>query len=125
VIKTLRELCETGIKCHARIAKNLRAKFIISAQSEINLQNRRRKTLENLKRFLVVISLMIMLAGTALADCPLPLPGETNAPPCTATQQLADDATNQTTTTATISTELEIFALDTVIAGLENLMTVY
>lgn len=81
--------------------------------------------MEHLKRFFVAISLTIMLAGTALADCPLPLPGEVNSPPCSATQEINDDATNQTATTATISTELESFALDTVIAGLEHLLTVY
>jgi hypothetical protein len=83
--------------------------------------------LENLKRFFVAIALTIMLGGTVLADCPIPAPGENNAPPCTATQVIEDPA-NQTTTTATTattSTELEIFALDSVIAGLENLLTVY
>jgi hypothetical protein len=80
--------------------------------------------LENLKRFFVAIALTIMLGGTVLADCPIPAPGENNAPPCTATQVI-EDPVNQTTTTATTSTELEIFALDSVIAGLENLLTVY
>ena len=81
--------------------------------------------MENLKKFCVAISLTIMLAGNALADCPLPAPGEINAPPCSATHEVTDDATIQTATTVTTSTELENFALDTVIAGLERLLTVY
>ena len=79
----------------------------------------------NLRRLFVAVSLAIMLAGTALADCPIPVPGEINTPPCTSTQQLTDDSADQTTTATTISSEVEIVVFDAVIAGLENLLTVY
>ena len=79
--------------------------------------------MNNLKKLVIAFSLTIILAGAAMADCLAPVPGEINAPPCLAAQQLTDDSTNQATTT--ITTELEIFALDTVIERLENLLTVY
>lgn len=82
--------------------------------------------MQNLKRLLVAVTLSVALGGPALADCPAPIPGEINAPPCTSTQQSTDDLNNQTTNTMeAISTEAEIITLDTVISGLENLLTVY
>jgi len=78
--------------------------------------------MKNLKKLLVAITLTLIIAGTALADCPAPVPGEMNTPPCTGSQQFVDDGADQATTT--ITTELEIFVLDTVIGGLENLLTV-
>ena len=80
--------------------------------------------MNNLKKLLVAISLTIMLAGTTLADCPAPIPGEVNTPPCTSTQQLNEDSADRTTATTT-SSEAEIVIFDTVIAALENLLTVY
>ena len=81
--------------------------------------------MNNLKKFLVAITLTIMLAGTALADCPQPNPGETNGPPCTPGQQLTGDAQEQANSAATLSNEVEIVILDVLIDGLENLLTVY
>lgn len=78
--------------------------------------------MKNLQKLFVAITLTIILAGTALADCPLPIPGEMNSPPCSGSQQIVDDNAEQTSTA--IATELEIFLLDTVIGGLENLLTV-
>jgi hypothetical protein len=78
--------------------------------------------MENLKKLFVAITLTMLLAGTALADCPIPVPGELNTPPCTGSQQILDDNGDQATTT--IMSELEIIMLDTVIGGLENLLTV-
>jgi hypothetical protein len=78
--------------------------------------------MENLKKLFVAITLTMLLAGTALADCPIPLPGELNTPPCTGSHQILDDNADQATTT--IMSELEIIMLDTVIGGLENLLTV-
>jgi len=78
--------------------------------------------MENLKKLFVAITLTMLLAGTALADCPIPVPGELNTPPCTGSQQILDDSADQATTT--IMSELEIIMLDTVIGGLENLLTV-
>jgi hypothetical protein len=81
--------------------------------------------MNNLKKLFVAISLTIMLAGTTLADCPAPIPGEVNTPPCTSTQQLNEDSADRTTTATTTSSEAEIVIIDTVIAALENLLTVY
>ena len=78
--------------------------------------------MENLKKLFVAITLTMLLAGTAWADCPIPVPGEINTPPCTGSQQILDDNADQATTT--IMSELEIIMLDTVIGGLENLLTV-
>ena len=51
--------------------------------------------MENLRRFCIAISLTIMLAGTALAECPIP--GEMNTPPCTVSrQQVTDDPATST-----------------------------
>jgi len=75
--------------------------------------------MENLRRFCIAISLTIMFAATALADCPIP--GEVNTPPCTPAQQMIEDSANPTS----ISSEVEILAFDTVISVLEDLLTVY
>ena len=82
--------------------------------------------MQKLKKLFVAISLSIMLAGTAIADCPIPAPGEVNAPPCIpGTQELIDETSNQATSTATVSSEVEVFAFDVMIAGLERLLTLY
>ena len=76
--------------------------------------------MENLRRFCIAISLTIMLAGTALAECPIP--GEMNTPPCTVSrQQVTDDPATSTS----ISSEVEIIVFDTVISALDDLLTVY
>jgi len=84
------------------------------------------KVMENLKRLLVAISLVVVLSGTALADCVPAAPGEVNTPPCTSiTQQATDDTANQTTPpTETTSTEMQSVTLDAIVTGLENLLTV-
>jgi hypothetical protein len=81
--------------------------------------------MNSLKKLFVAISLTIMLAGTTLADCPAPVPGELNTPPCTSTQQLNEDSADRTTTATTISSEAQIVVLETLITALENLLTVY
>jgi hypothetical protein len=84
--------------------------------------------MENLKRLFVTISLSILLAGSAIAaevnspPCAPPDPAETNSPPCSGGQVTTDDPTNLT---ASISSEAEIVIIDTVMAALENLLTVY
>lgn len=81
--------------------------------------------MNNPKKLFVAISLTIMLAGTALADCPVPNPGEANGPPCVQSQQLTDEPVDQVTTTAPVSNAAEDVVLDAVIAGLGSLLTVY
>ena len=79
--------------------------------------------MNSLKKCVVALSLLVMIAATTLADCPIP--GEVSQPPCSTTQQIADDSTVQTTTTATISNEVEIITVNTVITALESLLTIY
>lgn len=80
--------------------------------------------MNNLKKLFVSISLTILLAGTALADCTSTTPGEINGPPCASSEQLTDPADQVTPTTA-ISNAFQVVVLDAVIDGLENLLTVY
>ena len=79
--------------------------------------------MNSLKKCVVALSLVVMIAATTLAECPIP--GEVNQPPCSTTQQIPDDPTIQTTTTATISNEVEIITVNTVITALESLLTIY
>lgn len=79
--------------------------------------------MNRLRKLLVAISLMIVIAGTTLAECPNP--GEMAGPPCVASQEVTDDTSNQVATTTTTLTEVEVLAIEAAIAGLENLLTVY
>lgn len=79
--------------------------------------------MNSLKKCVVAISLIIMIAATTVAECPLP--GEMNSPPCSSTQQTTDDLSAQAATAPTISSEVEIITIDAVISALENLLTVY
>ncbi len=81
--------------------------------------------MNNLKKLCVAISLTIMIAGTAFADCPQPNPGEANGPPCVQSQQLTDESVGQVPTTATDSNTVEDVIVDAVIAGLGSLLTIY
>jgi hypothetical protein len=78
--------------------------------------------MSTLKQLFVAIILTIMLAGTALADCPNP--GEMSGPPCVPSQQLIDDTANQANTVASVSQAIEDAVLDALTGGLENLLTV-
>ena len=83
--------------------------------------------MKNLKQLCLAACLTIIFATAVPADCPTPVPGELSNPPCTSTQQLTDEPVDQTTasTTATVSSEVEVVFVDAVIAGMENLLTVY
>ena len=81
--------------------------------------------MNNLKKFFVAISLVVILAGTVLADCSQPNASETNGPPCTPSQQIIDDSADQITA-ATIANAVEVVVFDVLLTdGLENLLTVY
>ena len=79
--------------------------------------------MNRVRKLFVAIALMIVIAGTTLAGCPNP--GEMSTPPCPASQEVIDDANNQTATTTTTLAEVEVFAIEAAIAGLENLLTAY
>jgi hypothetical protein len=49
--------------------------------------------MKSLKRLGAAMSLTSVLAFTAFADCPSPIPGEMNTPPCTVTNITPDDPT--------------------------------
>ena len=84
------------------------------------------KTMNNMKRLLSVISLTIVLAGTALAgelnSPPCPNPGEINSPPCTDNQLLSDEPVDQN---AASSDTVETLTIETAISAIENLLTIY
>jgi len=84
------------------------------------------KTMNSMKRLLSVISLTIVLAGTALAgemnSPPCPNPGEMNSPPCTDNQLLSDEPVDQT---APSSDTVETLTIETAISAIENLLTIY
>ena len=81
--------------------------------------------MNNLKKFFVAISLVVILAGTVLADCSQPNASETNGPPCAPSQQRIDDSADQVTA-ATIANAVEVVVLDVLLINrLENLLTVY
>jgi hypothetical protein len=126
LIKTLRQVSLTGIKCGALGHPKTRTRESpVARNNEILIPNLRRIPVNNLKKLLVATTLMIMLVGTALADCAQPNPGEPNGPPCTPGQQMTAEVAEQTTSAATLSDEVELVFLDLVVSGLENLLTVY
>ena len=84
------------------------------------------KTMNSLKRIFSVISLTIVLAGTALAgelnSPPCPNPGELNSPPCTDNQLLGDEPVGQN---AASSDTVETIVIETAITAIEDLLTIY
>ena len=55
--------------------------------------------MKTLKRLGAAIALTFVFAFGAFADCPPPIPGEMNAPPCTTAQITPDDPTAPKTST--------------------------
>ena len=65
--------------------------------------------MKTLKRLGAAIALTFVLAFAALADCPLPVPGEVNTPPCSSAQITPDDPVVPTEPSASsISSVIEI-----------------
>lgn len=68
----------------------------------------------NLKRLGAAVLLTCALGLSALADCPLPAPGQTEGPPCTSVAQpTADSNVTVQTETSTVaeSTSVDLFSL--------------
>ena len=82
--------------------------------------------MSSMKRLFSVISLIIVLAGTALAgeinSPPCPNPGEINSPPCTDNQLLSDEPVDQN---AASSDTVETLTIVTAISAIESLLTIY
>jgi len=49
--------------------------------------------MKSLKRLSAAIALTFVFAFAAFADCPLPVPGEVNTPPCSSAQKTPDEPT--------------------------------
>lgn len=81
--------------------------------------------MNSVKECFVAVGLIVMLAATTLADCPIP--GEVTSPPCLPTrqQQITDDPSVPTTTMSTASSEVETIMGEVVIEALKDLLTVY
>ena len=81
--------------------------------------------MNSVKKCFLAVGLVVMMAATTLADCPIP--GEITGPPCSATQQqqITDEPSVPTTTTLTPSSEVEIIMSEAVIEALKDLLTVY
>jgi hypothetical protein len=47
--------------------------------------------MKTLKTLAMTVSLLLVVASTAFADCPTPVPGEMQTPPCTSTLITPDD----------------------------------
>jgi len=84
--------------------------------------------MNSLKRLLLAIGLVIVLAGAALGgetnSPPCSNPGETNSPPCTPSPIVIDESTNTSTNTTT-SSEVGVVVLETTIFGIETLLNVF
>ena len=74
-----------------------------------------------LKRIGAAIALTFVLAFAAFADCPPPVPGEVNAPPCLGAQITPDDpvASAEPNASSTSSvTEISVTTLDVLLTAL-------
>jgi hypothetical protein len=82
--------------------------------------------MSHLKRLGLVISLTFILAGTVIADetnspqCTNP--GESNGPPCSASQFITDETSE---TGLTVSGEVEANVVEATVYVLESLLTLF
>jgi len=83
--------------------------------------------MSHLRRFGLVISLTVILAGTAIAgetngpQCANP--GESNGPPCTPSQQFIADETSETS--LTVTGEVRTIVVEATLDALESLLTLF
>lgn len=83
--------------------------------------------MKTLKRLTLAVSLVLVLAASALAGetnappCPPPDPGETNAPPCSGVM-LGDDSADSQTSMQSASSDLELAAYDAAVNALESML---
>jgi len=74
-----------------------------------------------LKRIGAAIALTFVLAFAAFADCPPPVPGEVNAPPCLGAQITPDDPVGSAEPNASSTssvTEISVTTLDVLLTAL-------
>src|SRR6185295_1566543 len=82
------------------------------------------KPMSHLKRLGLVISLAVILGGTAIAGetngPPCANPGETNGPPCSPSPFISDETSE---TSLTVSGELETIVVEATLNAIESLLT--
>ena len=82
--------------------------------------------MSHLKRFGLVISLTVILAGAAIAGetngSQCANPGESNGPPCSPSQFITDEMSE---TSLTFSGEVETIVLEATLDALESLLTLF
>ncbi len=77
-----------------------------------------------LKKLGAAIALTLVFAFAALADCPPPVPGEVNAPPCLGAQIMPDDPvapaepSESSISTAPNVVEISVTAIDVLLSAL-------
>jgi hypothetical protein len=84
------------------------------------------KPMSHLRRFGLVISLTVILAGTAIAGDPnVPQctnPGESNGPPCSSSQFIPDETSE---TSLTVLGEVQTIVVEATLDALESLLTLF
>ena len=82
--------------------------------------------MSHLKRLGLVISLAVILGGTAIAGetngPPCANPGETNGPPCSPSPFISDETSE---TSLTVSGELETIVVEATLNAIESLLTLF
>ena len=77
--------------------------------------------MKTLKKMGSALALTCILAFAAFADCPLPVPGDMNTPPCTTAQITPDDpvasAEPNASSTSTVI-EISVTTLDVLLSAL-------
>ena len=74
-----------------------------------------------LRRLGAAIALTFVFAFAAFADCPPPVPGEVNTPPCTSAQITPDDpvaSTEPSESSASSVIEISVSTLDVLLSAL-------
>ena len=83
--------------------------------------------MKTLKRLTLAVSLVLVVAASALAGetnappCSPPDPGETNAPPCSGVM-LGDDSADSQASMQSASSDLELAAYDAAVNALESML---
>jgi len=79
--------------------------------------------MSHLRRFGLVISLTVILAGTAIAgDTQCTNPGESNGPPCSSSQFIPDETSE---TGLSVSGEVQTIVVEATLDALESLLTLF
>jgi hypothetical protein len=131
VIKTLRQLSGTGIKCGAQVIKvEIRlheACFMLPALKNSQATTQfKEKSMNKLRRLFLVLSLSVIVSATAFAGetsgPPCANPGETSGPPCSSGQIIIDESTEAS---SSVSDEAETIIIEAASYAVESLLTLF